>query len=172
MKWYVYVICVVLIILGILCGIKLYKEIKSESYVNGSIDIENIFSQKDFAYSTTSFTLYHDLYDDTNTYVFEQNLLQVEDFNGLENQYLVFFNDKLITNTQITAGAVYSTIEMDFYSISGSLISKVQANLTLKFFSDKTNLLVSVQGQENANLFEQYAKANGFRLKIEKILEA
>ena len=172
MKWYVYVICVVLIILGILCGIKLYKEIKSESYVNGSIDIENIFSQKDFAYSTTSFTLYHDLYDDTNTYVFEQNLLQVEDFNGLENQYLVFFNDKLITNPQITAGAVYSTIEMDFYSISGNLISKVQANLSLKFFSDKTNLLVSVQGQENANLFEQYAKANGFRLKIEKILEA
>ena len=172
MKWYVYVICVVLIILGILCGIKLYKEIKSESYVNGSIDIENIFSQKDFAYSTTSFTLYHDLYDDTNTYVFEQNLLQVEDFNGLENQYLVFFNDKLITNTQITAGAVYSTIEIDFYSISGNLISKVQANLSLKFFSDKTNLLVSVQGQENANLFEQYAKANGFRLKIEKILEA
>ena len=98
--------------------------------------------------------------------------MQVEDFNGLENQYLVFFNDKLITNTQITAGAVYSTIEMDFYSISGSLISKVQANLSLKFFSDKTNLLVSVQGQENANLFEQYAKANGFRLKIEKILEA
>lgn len=172
MKWYVYVICIVLIILGVLCGIKLYKEIRSESYINGSIDIENIFSQKDFAYSTTSFTFYHDLYDETNTYVFEQNLLPVEDFNGLENQYLVFFNDKLITSTQITAGAVYSTIEMDFYSISGSLISKVQANLSLKFFSDKTNLLVSVQGQENANLFEQYAKANDFRLKIEKILEA
>ena len=36
MKWYSYLICFILIIVGVFCGIELYKEIKAESYVNGS----------------------------------------------------------------------------------------------------------------------------------------
>lgn len=34
-----YLLAFVLIVVGVFCGIRLYKEIKAESYVNGSIDI-------------------------------------------------------------------------------------------------------------------------------------
>ena len=53
MKWYTYLICFILIIVGVFCGIELYKEVKAESYVNGSIDISNKFSQESFNYSSS-----------------------------------------------------------------------------------------------------------------------
>ena len=77
-----YLLAFVLIVVGVFCGIRLYKEIKAESYVNGSIDISNRFSQESFNYSSTSVVFYHDLYDDTNTYSFEKDLLKVDDFDG------------------------------------------------------------------------------------------
>jgi len=66
MKWYTYVICFVLIIVGTFLGIELYKDIKAESYVNGSIDISNQFSQESFNYSSTSVVFYNDIYNDAN----------------------------------------------------------------------------------------------------------
>ena len=74
MKWYTYVICFVLIIVGVFSGMQFYRELKAESYVNGSIDITNRFSEETFNYSSTSLVFYHDLYDDTNTYTFEKAL--------------------------------------------------------------------------------------------------
>ena len=39
-----YILAFALIVTGVFCGLQLYKEIKAESYVNGSIDISNRFS--------------------------------------------------------------------------------------------------------------------------------
>ena len=86
MKWYTYIICFILIVVGTFCGIQLYKEVKAESYVNGSIDISNQFSQESFNYSSTSLVFYHDLYDTTDTYSFDKELLKVDDFNGKDKE--------------------------------------------------------------------------------------
>ena len=96
MKWYTYLICFVLVIVGAFCGIQLYKEVKAESYINGSIDISNKFSQENLNYSSTSLVFYHDLYDDTDTYVFEQDLPKVENFNGQKKSYELWLNDFII----------------------------------------------------------------------------
>ena len=91
MRWWGYIICFVLIIAGVFCGIQLYKEVKAESYVNGSIDISNKFSQESFKYKSTSAVFYHDLYDDTDTYYFEKDLLKTENFDGEKRTYKVMF---------------------------------------------------------------------------------
>ena len=59
-----YILAFALIVAGVFCGLQLYKEVKAESYVNGSIDISNRFSQESFIYTSTSVVFYHDLYDD------------------------------------------------------------------------------------------------------------
>ena len=46
-----YLFAFVIIVAGVFCGIELYKEVKAESYINGSIDISNQFSQESFNYS-------------------------------------------------------------------------------------------------------------------------
>ena len=170
MKWYSYIICFVLIVVGTFCGIQLFREIKAESYVNGSIDISNKFSQESFSYYNTSVVFYHDLYDDTNTYTFDKELLKVDDFNGTDKEYKIVMNDFVLTNCDIKAGSIYSDISMDFYNTDGDIVCSATMQMSIKFLSSKTQLTLITKGQTNASFFEQYFSDNGIRLKVIEIL--
>lgn len=170
MKWYTYLICFVLIIVGTFCSIQLYKEVKAESYINGSIDISNKFSKENLNYSSTSLVFYHDLYDDTDTYSFEQDLPKVENFNGQKKSYELWLNDFIILDAEFNAGSVYSTVQLDFYNEYGNIIYSSKLNISVKYLSGKTQITLSTKGQESASFLEQYFKDNGIRLKIVEIL--
>ena len=170
MKWYTYLICFVLVIVGTFCGIQLYKEVKAESYINGSIDISNKVSQENLNYSSTSLVFYHDLYDDTDTYSFEQDLPKVENFNGQKKSYELWLNDFIILDAEFNAGSVYSTVQLDFYNEYGNILYSSKLNISVKYLSSKTQITLSTKGQESASFLEQYFKDNGIRLKIVEIL--
>lgn len=170
MKWYTYLICFILVIVGTFCGIQLYKEVKAESYINGSIDISNKFSQENLNYSSTSLVFYHDLYDDTDTYSFDQELPKVENFNGQENTYELWLNDFIILDAEFNAGSVYSTVQLDFYNEYGNILNSSTLNISVKYLSSKTQITLSTKGQESASFLEQYFKDNGIRLKVVEII--
>ncbi len=176
MKWYSYLICFILIALGCFCGVQLYQEYTAESYINGSIDISNKFSQETFNYSSSSVVFYHDIYDDSDTYSFEIDLLKVDNFDGTKNQYQVELNDYVLTDSQISAGSVFSVMNMDFYDVHGDIVCNAKLNISVKFLSSKTALSLVVVGNEQksgleqSRFFEQYFSDNGIRLKILKIL--
>ncbi len=165
-----YLIAFVLIVVGVFCGIRLYKEIKAESYINGSIDISNRFTQESFNYSSTSVVFYHDLYDDTGTYAFEKDLLKVENFDGKTKTYRVTLNDYVLLNCDINAGSVFATVDMDFYDTNGQIVNSAVMKLSVKFLSNKTTLTLTTTGNENASFLEQYFADNGIRLRIIEIL--
>lgn len=170
MKWYWYIICVILVLLGVFCGIQLYKEVKAESYVNGSIDISNKFSQESFKYTNTSVVFYHDIYDETDTYIFEADCLKVDDFNGLTNTYQVVLNDYILLESEINAGSIFTNVNLDFYDTYGEIIKSVDMQISIKFLSDKTQLTLATTGNENASFLEQYFSNNGIRLYVNEIL--
>ena len=165
-----YLIAFVLIVVGVFCGIRLYKEIKAESYINGSIDISNRFTQESFNYSSTSVVFYHDLYDDTGTYAFEKDLLKVENFDGKIKTYKVVLNDYVLLNCEINAGSVFATVDMDFYDTNGQIVNSAVMKISVKFLSNKTTLTLATTGKENASFLEQYFADNGIRLQIIEIL--
>lgn len=165
-----YLLAFVIIVVGIFCGIELYKEVKAESYINGSIDISNRFSQESFSYSSTSVVFYHDLYDDTDTYTFEKELLKVDDFDGKKKSYQVVLNDYVIMNSEINAGSVFATVDMDFYDVGGNVVKSATMKISVMFLSNKTQLILSTVGNENASFLEQYFADNGIRLSIVEIL--
>lgn len=165
-----YLLAFVIIVVGVFCGIRLYKEIKAESYINGSIDISNRFTQESFNYSSTSAVFYHDLYDDTDTYTFEKDLLKVENFDGKKKTYQVILNDYVLLNTEINAGSVFATVNMDFYDTNGNVINSAVMRISVKFLSNKTTLTLATTGKENASFLEQYFADNGIRLRIIEIL--
>ena len=171
MRWWVYLICFALIVAGVFCGLQLYKEIKAESYVNGSIEISNRFSQESFRYKSTSAVFYHDLYDDTDTYYFDKSLLKTENFNGEKKTYKVTLNDYVLFNAEVNAGSVYATVTIDFYDTSGLLIHSANMSISVKFLSNKTQLTLATVGNENAQFLEQYFSDNGMRLQIIEIKE-
>ena len=144
-----YLLAFVIIVAAVFCGIRLYKEIKAESYINGSIDISNRFTQESFNYSSTSAVFYHDLYDDTDQ---------------------VILNDYVLLNTEINAGSVFATVNMDFYDTNGNVINSAVMKLSVKFLSNKTTLTLATTGKENASFLEQYFADNGIRLRIIEIL--
>lgn len=165
-----YLLAFVIIVVGVFCGIRLYKEIKAESYINGSIDISNRFTQESFNYSSTSAVFYHDLYDETDTYTFEKDLLKVENFDGKKKTYQVVLNDYVLLNTEINAGSVFATVNMDFYDTNGNVINSALMKVSVKFLSNKTTLTLATTGKENASFLEQYFADNGIRLRIIEIL--
>lgn len=165
-----YLLAFVIIVVGVFCGIRLYKEIKAESYINGSIDIFNRFTQESFNYSSTSAVFYHDIYDDTDTYTFEKDLLKVENFDGKKKTYQVVLNDYVLLNTEINAGSVFATVNMDFYDTDGNVINSALMKVSVKFLSNKTTLTLATTGKENASFLEQYFADNGIRLRIIEIL--
>ncbi len=171
MKWYSYLICCVLIVAGAFCGLQLYKEVKAESYVNGSIDISNRFSQESFRYKSTSAVFYHDLYDDTDTYYFETDLPKTENFDGEKNTYKVMLNDYVLFNAEVNAGSVYADVCIDFYDTQGQIVNSANMSVSVKFLSNKTQLTLATIGNENARFLEQYFSDNGLRLQIIEIKE-
>lgn len=172
MKWYVYVICVVLIIASVFCGINLYKEIKAESYINGQIDITNRFSQESFCYSATSLVFNLDTYADVpETYIFEQSSLKVDDFNAEKKNYQVKLNNYIIFDTQINAGSVFANVHIDFYDTNGELTQGADMKISILFLSDKTQLKFVVVGQESRAFMEKYFADNGIRLQVIEIIE-
>lgn len=171
MKWYSYLICCVLIVLGVFCAIQLYKEVKATSYVNGSIDISNRFSQESFKYTSTSAVFYHDLYDDTDTYYFEKDLLKTENFDGEKKTYKVMLNDYVLFNADINAGSVFAVVTIDFYDTQGQLLQSADMNVSVKFLNNKTQLTLATIGNANAKFLEQYFSDNGLRLQIIEIKE-
>ena len=170
MKWYTYLICFVLIVVGAFCGVQLYKEVKAESYVNGSIDISNQFSQESFNYTSSGIAFYHDIYDDTNTYTFDKELLKVDDFNGKDKNYQVLLNDYVLIDSEINSGSIFSVVNMDFYNTNGEIVCNSSMNISIKFLSNKTQLTLTTVGNENASFFEQYFSDNGIKLKVIEIL--
>lgn len=170
MKWYTYLICFILIIVGAFCGIELYKEVKAESYINGSIDISNQFSQESFNYTSSSVVFYHDIYDESDTYTFDKELLKVDDFNGKDKEYQVILNDYVLIDSDINPGSVFSVVTMDFYDTDGNVVCNSTMNISIKFLSNKTQLTLTTIGKENASFFEQYFSDNGIRLKVMEIL--
>ena len=170
MKWYTYLICFILIIVGVFCGIELYKEIKAESYVNGSIDISNKFSQESFNYSSSSVSFYHDDYDTTNSYSFQKDLLVVDSFNGKEKTYQVILNDYILLDTEFNPGSIFSNVAIDFYDTEGNVICNADMKISIVFLSNKTQLTLATVGDKNSSFLQQYFTDNGIRLRVVEIL--
>ncbi len=162
-----YIITGAIIIGGLVCGIQLYKEVTSKSYINGQIDIQNQFVTQSFEYKSSSVTLAK--VGDSNIYTFEIDLTKVEDFNGVEKQYEVKMNDYILFNAVITSGSVSAEIEVDFYDTNNNKICTSELKILVEFLSNKTKLKLSTEGAEQAEFLMQYFSDYGFRLNIAEL---
>lgn len=170
MRLIAYLIAVLAIVAGFFSGIYLYQEITATSYINGSVDIENEFSMESFVYSSTNLNFYHDLYDTNDTYLYEIELLPVEDFNGQENEYESLLNKYVLTNAVITAGTLTASFSVDFYDTEGDLTSSTELDVYIEFLADKTNLTLSTIGLRSASFLESYFENNGLLIEVNEIL--
>ena len=164
MKWYTYLICIVLIIIGIFAGTAFYNEATATSYKNGSINIENQFSQEQFFYSNSAVVFYPT--ENSEAYAFEIDLNKTEGFDAEVNEYEVYLNGFILLDTTFTGGSVTSNVAMDFYDVDGSLVHEGSLNILIRFLNNKTQLKLSCPDVESATYFEEYFTTNGIRLAV------
>jgi len=105
----------------------------------------------------------------TDDYEYEIDLLRVDDFDGQRNTYHVVLNGYILFDTQITAGAVFAKVYLDFYDTNGAIVCSSFLDISIKFLSNKTTLTLSTKGGENASFLTQYFSDYGIRLKINEL---
>lgn len=115
MKWYHYVICGVLIIIGIFSSIKLVELFNVSSQEYGSIitiETQNNYSEIS-KFDLGTITLQPtsgDNYSETIT-------LAPEDFDGSNKDYLILFNGKPANNINSQSGQITGDMSMTFYEL-------------------------------------------------------
>ena len=140
-----YFFATVLIVSGVFCGIGCYKEVKSESYINGSINIENKLYSDSFIYGSNDIVFYEEQKSENlSVYYFTKDFVAVENFDGNVKEYNVYLNDYLL-NCDIDAGLIYSFFEMNFYDVNGALAYYGWLDITVQFLSNKTVLMLSLK---------------------------
>ena len=163
----IYALAIVVLISGVFCGIGVFNEIKAESYIVGSINISNKFSQESFSYYTSSVVFYYDEYSETeDLYEFKIDLLPTEDFNGKEKNYETYINDFNLINATYDVGYVSFEMPIDFYSIENNVVCSAKVYGTIKFYNDRTSLALSVIGDQESQFITRYFEDNGLRIQV------
>lgn len=163
-----YILGSILIAVGILSSISLIGELTKTSYINGSINIESLYSQENFKYVNSNIVFYQS--EETEEYIFQVENLKVVDFNGLEKKYEVVLNNYELFNCEFAPGAIYCDLDMEFWDTDGTLSCSANLDITIEYLSDCTRLTLETNGVENATYLQSYFTDYGFNLQVTEIL--
>lgn len=162
-----YIVAFIVIISGIICGIGVYKEITSKSYINGELGVENVFTMTNFNYQTNGLVFYADDLNE-NCFTHTATLVPTEDFDGTKKHYEIYLNDYEIFVYKVDAGYIEFEQVVEFLDVDKQVINDAVLNVRLEFYADKTKLKVVVETESEAYL-NQYFNLNGFKLEIREI---
>ena len=162
-----YILAIAIILSGIFCGMNLYKDYfaESKSYGNGfNIDYE--YSIEEFNYKNSSVTFSESA--TTNEYLFETDLLKVNDFNALVYNYELVLNNYTLT-ANFSAGAVESVFTINFYDTSNNLLCAAEMNIYISFLANRTYFKLTCDTELEQQYLSEYFTNNGIVLYINQI---
>jgi len=163
MKWYSYLICGMVIFIGIICFVDLFHRMTATGFIRGSIDINNRFVTASFRYVNTSGIA---LAGEDGVYEYRMQLLPVEDFDGIRNQYYVTLNEFILFGARIDAGGVLADFIINFYDTQGANITTATMHISIRFLANQTVMVLTVEGSQQAQFIQQYFRNNGIRLLV------
>ncbi len=165
MKWKHYLICAILIIVGMVCGIELFRilDIKSGEYgsvfVYDELNSYQEFSKFDYGiidFATDDFVNYTSITTYAN-----------QDFDGTKSDYYLFFNGRPLNNVTQTAGKISGDLIIKFYDLDGIVITTAQLNFTVEYLANSTKVTIATHNQNNSiSYLNAYMNINGAVLKV------
>lgn len=168
MKWYTYLICLILITAGIFCALNLAKLFSVTSGEYGSVitfeSKNNYIEVTKFDYGSVDF----DTTDYTN-YISIETAEPNADFNGLKENYLMFFNDQPLNNVEQTAGRISGNLSIKFYDTNGGEITTADLTFIVEYLANNTKITITISDDNNSvSYFNAYTEINGAVLKVVK----
>lgn len=165
MKWYSYIICFILIIVGAFCTIELVDLFSVQSGEYGSVisyqthgDYEE-FSK--FDYGTIDF--------DTEDYATYKNIstFSSQQFDGTKEDYTLFFNGQPLNNVVQTAGRINGDLSLKFYDLNGEEITTADIHFVVEYLASATKVTTTITNVDNSvSYLNAYMEINGAVLQV------
>ena len=165
MKWYSYIICFILIIIGTFCTIELVDLFSATSGEYGSVisyqthgDYEE-FSK--FDYGTIDF--------DTEDYTTYKNISTFgsQQFDGTKEDYTLFFNGQPLNNVVQTAGRINGDLSLKFYDLNGEEITTADIHFVVEYLASATKVTTTITNVDNSvSYLNAYMEINGAVLQV------
>ena len=168
MKWYWWIICIIIIIGGVFCAIDGYKLLTAKSATYGTYEYipnvqTSIFEEKltGIVFETEDDKVY------TATKLFE-----TQSFDGNAGDYELLINNLPCYSQKVSSGKIEGTFKMDFKNAEGEIISSANVKVTVSFMASNTVIDLVLENENNSIfMFEQFIDNNGLDIKIVENLE-
>lgn len=165
MKWYTYVICFILLIVGAFCTVELFDLFSVQSGEYGSVisyqTQENYEEFSKFDYGTIDF--------DTEDYSNYKNISTYgsQKFDGTKENYTLFFNGQPLNNVVQTAGRINGDLSLKFYDLSGKEITTANIHFMVEYLASSTKVTTTITNENNSvSYLNAYMEINGAVLQV------
>lgn len=166
MKWWSYLVCVLIIFLGFSAGVWLNDRfgVKNQS-IGTPVTIEQQQGLEEVAKYDFGYIQFSDE-DEDGTFTYQQTFSPV-DFNGNLNDYTLYFNSQPVQNVVENPGAISGDISFKFYDINNELITSATLEISIAFYDNTTQLILEMENNNEAvSYFSTYMNYNGAILKV------
>lgn len=165
MKWYMYIICAVLIVVGVFCSVELVKVFSVESAEYGNIitfESKNNYEEvSKFDYDTIEFES-----DDYKKFI-SVTTYEATNFDGTMQNYILTFNGQPLNNIEVSAGKISGDFNLTFYNLDGNAITTVNVNFLVEYLASTTKVTIVTNNINNSiSYFNAYMEINGAVLKV------
>jgi len=165
LKWYHYLICAVLIILGLFCTMNLVELFSVESKEFGkAITIE---TKNDYV-EISKFDLGSIVFDSEDYVNFE--LIETyapTEFDGKNEDYLILFNGKPANNIDSKSGQISGDISMTFYDLEGNKVTTANFNVSIQYYVTQTVITISmVNENDSVSYLTHHANTSGVVISV------
>lgn len=165
MKWYHYLICFVLIVIGVFSSIELVEMFNKQSKEYGTvitIETKNDYTEiSKFDYGSIDF--------DTEDYTNFTNVstFGMIEFDGKNKEYMLLFNGQPANNLVLTNGKVSGDITLSFYDLNGEKVSSATLNVVIEYYASQTKVTITTKNENDSMAYlNAYMDINGAVLKV------
>ena len=147
MKWYHYLICAVLIVVGIFSTMNLVELFSVSSQEYGTvitIETKNNYNEVS-KFDLGTFTLQP---TSGNNYS-EIITLAPETFDGAGKDYLILFNGKPANNVDSKSGQISGDVSLTFYDLEGKEITTANFNVAIQYYVTQTVITISMTNEND-----------------------
>ena len=148
MKWYHYLICAVLIVVGIFSTMNLVELFSVSSQEYGTvitIETKNNYNEVS-KFDLGTFTLQP---TSGNNYS-EIITLAPETFDGAGKDYLILFNGKPANNVDSKSGQISGDVSLTFYDLEGKEITTANFNVAIQYYVTQTVITISMINENDS----------------------
>jgi len=149
MKWYVYLICVVLIICGTFCAFGLVSLFDKQSLEYGQALLLN--KQENYTeISKFDNSLLYDFYSEDNVNYSTKATFNSQKFDGTDKDYVITVNSQLVNDIELSSGKISGKLVLVFYNTDGEKISTANVYILIEYLSQETRVSIAVKNEQDS----------------------